>query len=822
MQYGLKASLIEISEDFDGLLMERRIEKDRIYTRMIFIESNEQILVDKGLKTSKQEHIQDCKGLLTPESDCPVITARHDGPMTRITVSIPYFFKSKYAGQIVAWISPHTIYPFVEVSNKLSNRSVYIVYIKHHILLQGEMKKGDLPLGLPDFDNSTIGKIHQFEAVDKDGDKMNMVALPVHIKNTPFALITVLPTCEIFGHITPWHLPIAMGLLAIILLAGTAVAFRINTQNRLLQVRLDESTKKKREIEEKRRELEKEISARKLVEEELRKAREKLEIRVKERTVELARANEELQREIIERKRAGEELRKSEGRFRDISYSIADWIWEVDNNGRYTFASGKVKEILGYNPEELIDRNPLDLMPEDEAKHIGEIVKRIISEKKPMVDLENWNLSKEGDLVCLLTNGTPIFDESGELIGYRGVDKDITDDKRAEKEQKKLEAQLQRAEKMESLGTLAGGVAHDLNNILSGIVSYPDLLLMQLPEESPLRKPIETIKGTGVKAAAIVQDLLTLARRGVATTEIVNLNMIISEYLSSLEYAKLKSFHPEVQVKTDFDTDLLNIMGSPVHLSKTIMNLVSNAAEAMPSGGKIIISTENRYIDRPVRGYDDVKEGDYVALAVYDTGLGISSEDKERIFEPFYTKKVMGRSGTGLGMAVIWGTVKDHKGYIDIQSKKEKGTTFTLYFPVTREELAENRPELSIEDYMGNGESILVVDDVKEQREIAAMIFSQLGYKVAIVSSGEEAVEYVKSHKTDLVILDMVMDPGIDGLDTYRRIIDLYPGQKAIITSGFSETERVKETQRLGAGQYVKKPYTLGKLAAAVKNSLDK
>ena len=182
----------------------------------------------------------------------------------------------------------------------------------------------------------------------------------------------------------------------------------------------------------------------------------------------------------------------------------------------------------------------------------------------------------------------------------------------------------------------------------------------------------------------------------------------------------------------------------------------------------------------------------------------------------------MGRSGTGLGMAVVWGTVKDHKGYINVQSTEGKGTTFTLYFPITRKEVSRDKSLISIEDYMGKGESILVVDDVEEQREIAYRILKKLGYSVTSVSSGEEAIDYMKNNSADLLILDMIMDPGIDGLDTYKQILELHLGQKAIIASGFSETNRVKEAQRLGAGAYVKKPHILEKIGLAVRTELDK
>jgi len=387
-------------------------------------------------------------------------------------------------------------------------------------------------------------------------------------------------------------------------------------------------------------------------------------------------------------------------------------------------------------------------------------------------------------------------------------------------EQKRLESQLQRAQKMEAIGSLAGGVAHDLNNVLSGIVGYPDLLLLQLPEDSPLRKPILTIQDSGKKAAAIVQDLLTLARRGVATMEVFNVNDIILDFLKSPECQKLKQLHEGVEIRTDLAGDLMNVSGSTVHVSKTLMNLLSNAAEAMPGGGEITVSTENRYLDRTVSGYDRIEQGDYMVLAVSDTGMGIPRKDYKKIFEPFYTKKRMGRSGTGLGMAVVWGVVKDHKGYIDVQSTQGKGTTFTLYFPATRQPLKEAPSSVPLADYTGHGESILVVDDIREQRQIASQMLKQLGYRVTSVSSGEEALSYLRKENADLLILDMIMDPGMDGLETYRKILEGCPGQKAILASGFSETDRVREAQRLGAGPYIKKPYTLEKIGITVKKVL--
>ncbi|MGD8268404.1 MAG: response regulator [Desulfobacterales bacterium] len=385
----------------------------------------------------------------------------------------------------------------------------------------------------------------------------------------------------------------------------------------------------------------------------------------------------------------------------------------------------------------------------------------------------------------------------------------------------KLSAQLKQAEKMEAIGSLAAGVAHDLNNILSGLVGYPELVLMDLPADSPLRAPILTIKSSGEKAAAVVQDLLTLARRGVADKTVLDLNTLVREYLDSPECLSLRQAHPHVRITTALEEDLLNVLAPAVHLTKTIMNLVANAAEALLVPGEITIATTNRYIDQPLKGYETITDGEYVLLSVQDTGVGIDAADCQHIFEPFFTKKQLGRSGTGLGMTVVWSTIKDLGGFVDVHSAEGRGTRFDLYLPVTRLEMTAVPRRVTIEDYRGS-EEILVVDDVAEQREIAARMLSKLGYTVNTVSSGEEALEFLRESTVDILILDMIMDPGIDGCETYRRIIQHHPGQRAIVASGFSESERFREIQRLGVGTYLKKPYTLEKIAMAVRRELER
>ena len=516
-------------------------------------------------------------------------------------------------------------------------------------------------------------------------------------------------------------------------------------------------------------------------------------------------------------------LRESEGRFRALFEQAAVGVSETDIfTGRYLTVNRRLCEIMGRTEEEMLATTFLAITYPDDRRLHEEKTTLLLTGKIGYYNLEKRYIRKDGEIVWADVTVSPLW-KPGEPPGRNiAVVLDITERKRLEEERLKLEERLRRAEKMEALGQLAGGVAHDLNNVLGVLVGYSELLMEKIPIESPLRRYVSNIQQSGERGAAIIQDLLTLARRGVAVSEIIDLNRVVCDYFETPEFENLKAYHPLVVFKTAIEKDLLNIQGSPVHLSKTVMNLVSNAVEAISGRGEVVIRTENRHLDRPILGYDDMQEGDYVILTVSDTGRGIAAVDLGKIFEPFYTKKVMGRSGTGLGLAVVWGTVKDHRGYIDVRSEEGKGSTFTLYFPVTREALTMTREAVSPEIYRGKGESILVVDDVKEQRELATSLLTGLGYQVTSVSGGEEAVDYVRNNRADLIVLDMIMEPGIDGLETYRRILEIHPRQKAVIVSGFSETDRVRKAQALGAGAYVRKPYVREKIGLAIRQELDK
>jgi signal transduction histidine kinase len=383
-------------------------------------------------------------------------------------------------------------------------------------------------------------------------------------------------------------------------------------------------------------------------------------------------------------------------------------------------------------------------------------------------------------------------------------------------ERKQAQSQLLRHQKMESIGLVAGGVAHDLNNILSGVIAYPELLLLDLPPKSKLRKPIEQILESGKRAAAVVADLLTVARGVASQQEIICINDIIKNHLASPEHQKIKATYPDIDLTINLQENLPNSKCSSVHIQKVIMNLVNNGFEAIEGKGNITISTKTQTITDTDQ-IPLLTPGKYIIIKISDTGTGIPENVLHHIFEPFYTKKIMGRSGTGLGLAVVWNTLQEHNGIIDVESN-DNGTTFTAYLPVTSEQ-KQNEENHNIPELNGT-ETILVIDDEKIQRDISRRILTSLGYRVETLESGEEALLYMQNHQADLLLLDMIMEPGINGTQTYREILKLHPQQKAIIASGFSETDDVKEALQLGPSVFLKKPYTMTELSLTTKEIL--
>jgi len=379
---------------------------------------------------------------------------------------------------------------------------------------------------------------------------------------------------------------------------------------------------------------------------------------------------------------------------------------------------------------------------------------------------------------------------------------------------------------METVGRVAAGVAHDLNNILSGIVTYPDLMLLDMSENHPMKDSLELIKTSGMRAATIVDDLLTLSRRGVAVAEPVDLRQITEAYLQSPEHKELMVPHGNVVVRALYDTTVNVVIGSSVHLSKSMMNLVSNGVESINGEGEVIIRIRSRIlttpesIRNPVQGHKEIPKGDYIVFSVSDNGAGILPGDMDYIFEPFYTRKQMGRSGTGIGMAVVLGTVNDHKGFIQLESEPEKGTCVSLYFPATSEMPAHEDTPVSIDAFMGNNEKLLLVDDEPVQLNIAEQMLNRLGYAVHCCPSGETCLEFISRYQVDLVIFDIMMEPGMDGVTTCRRLLADHPAQKVLFATGLSDKDTLAQARELSRGPCLFKPYTLDNMGKMVQERL--
>jgi two-component system, cell cycle sensor histidine kinase and response regulator CckA len=515
-----------------------------------------------------------------------------------------------------------------------------------------------------------------------------------------------------------------------------------------------------------------------------------------------------LEQQIQERTK---NLVESERRFHDLVNLLPEMVLETDLSGNITYANKAAKNQLRFSLSKKPVTNIFQLIKENDLEDAKKYFQDSLEGKSTKL-IELTIKGPRKNSYPILVRSAPINSDN-KISGARMIVIDIT-------ERRSLQEQLNRDQKMKAIGLMAGGVAHDLNNILSGIISYPELLLLDLDEESSLRHPLEAIRKSGLDAADVVSDLLTVARGVAANKEIISVNILIQTYLSSTDFLQLQSKYPLINVDVLLTPDLKNISCSPIHVRKCLMNLVINGMEAMQGKGTLSIVTSN-HDQRQFLAKDkhNLAQGKYTKIAIKDSGSGIAPNDMNHIFEPFYTKKVMGRSGTGLGLAVVWNTMCDHGGSVNVISD-QLGTTFELYFPSIETEVA-TVPELQDwRDFIGHGETILVIDDEPRQREIAVQLLTLLEYSVQTVSSGEEAIAYAQNHTADLLLLDMIMPPGQNGRMTFEQILKIHPQQKAILVSGFAEDDDVKATLSMGAMAFISKPYTLQHIASIIHKTL--
>jgi PAS domain S-box-containing protein len=507
-------------------------------------------------------------------------------------------------------------------------------------------------------------------------------------------------------------------------------------------------------------------------------------------------------RDITERKQAEDEIRK----FKTISDKANYGTVIASLKGELIYVNESFAKMHSYTVDEILGK-PLSIFHNKKQMESVNYLIECLFKEGNFVSEEVWHVKKNGVEFPTLMNATVITDSNNKPHFLSATAVDIT-------EIKQLQEFAERAKRLETAGRIAGQVAHDFNNLLGPLVAYPELILEDLEENHPVIKYVKSMETAARQMADINQQLLTLGRRGHYNLEPLNLNEVVGQVLNQIQ------LKPETLIiETDLSEDLMNINGGISQIFRVVANLTSNAVDAMQGIGRLTIKTENWYTDYMSGKYGQVPKGEYVKLTLTDTGCGIQEENLLKVFEPFFsTKKAGKKRGSGLGLSVVHAVIKDHDGFIDLESAVGQGTTVYLYFPITRDTIAVDETE----SIVGGLETVLVVDDDPVQREVTLKLLQKLGYKADTVECGEMAIEYIKKQPCDLLLLDMIIPDGMDGAETYKKALEINPEQKAIIISGYSESERVAEARRLGVGAFLKKPLTLEIIGKAVRKELDR
>ncbi|MDJ0765790.1 MAG: response regulator [Myxococcota bacterium] len=508
-------------------------------------------------------------------------------------------------------------------------------------------------------------------------------------------------------------------------------------------------------------------------------------------------------------------LKESEQRLQDVALSSADWIWETDRAGQLTFAAGYVKEITGYEPDDIINKRLIDFF-DPNAEDIKSLFLESFSKKKPLVDLETWIHTGDDRRIYVQTSGVPVVNGSGTLKGFRGVAKDITERHQLALEKTKLEEHLQHSQKMDAIGRLAGGVAHDMNNILAGIMGLASLFKSEMDPTDQNAKDIEDILFACARGRDLTRNLLGFARKGKYKKGKIKLNDVVHETADLLK----RTISKKIEIKITLERDLSPIEGDRNQIFNALMNVCINAVDAMKDQGILTISTRNvvKGDHRPSQ-VEGVTLGSCAQVRIKDTGTGMDQKTMERVFEPFFTTKPQGE-GTGLGLSMVYGVISNHGGTVTIDSNIGQGTTVTIEIPAfeTRQTPTSMMPPAYAEPMLIGEGTILLVDDEELVRAATERLLKKLGYRVLLASDGKVCVQEYKERKDDisLVILDLMM-PTMDGEETYRELQKIDPNVRVLLTSGFSKSDKANRMLNAGALGFIEKPFEMNDLVAKIR-----
>ncbi|MBI9074160.1 MAG: PAS domain S-box protein [Desulfatibacillum sp.] len=541
------------------------------------------------------------------------------------------------------------------------------------------------------------------------------------------------------------------------------------------------------QLEEEKEKLAQEMKERNLVEAKLAKARDDLEIRVKERTQALA---------------------ESEESYRLLVENAQDLIFSMDREGKLAWANEYGLSMFGYTMEEVLGKTWNDLIVPEDLPRIVDTYRRIFSHGETQVSgLEFRCLDSQGNPVWLSINARIFYDKDGIFEREYGVARNIT-------RRKNLEAKLQHAQKMEAMGTLAGGIAHDFNNILMGIQGRVSIMMLKAPKDDPNLEHLKTITQLVHSSSGLTKQLLGLARGGKYDPTPTNLNTLVLRVAEMFGRTR-----KELVIKGDLQKGLSAVEVDRGQMEQVFLNLFVNAWQAMPSGGTISMKTEDMLLDQTLALANGVRPGKYVKVTVADTGEGMDEETRKRVFDPFFSTKGMGR-GTGLGLSSAYGIIKNHGGFVTIWSEPGKGSSFSVFLPVSRKDV---RPENRGMSPLVRGEgTILLVDDEKDIVNTGTEILQSLGYQVLVAHGGKNAVEVYETNyqKIDLVILDIVM-PDMNGNIVFEKIKHTNPEVKVLISSGYTSDGKAADIIKKGANGFIQKPFTAEDLSQKIAEIME-
>jgi PAS domain S-box-containing protein len=512
----------------------------------------------------------------------------------------------------------------------------------------------------------------------------------------------------------------------------------------------------------------------------------------------------------FDRRQSEQALRASEACYRSLIENLEQCIFLKDTEFRFVTVNPPFCQAVGREAEEIVGHTDFDFYPPELARKFREDDRQVLQGRRLETEEESM-IGGQRRIVRVVK--TPVREEQGRIVGVLGIFWDIT-------EQRCLEAQLRQAQKMEAIGQLAGGVAHDFNNLLTAILGNLSLLADHVGPDPAAQDMLRAGEAAALRAANLTSQLLGFARRALLRPEATNLNILIDEVVGLLRH----TIDPRIIIEVRHDPNLWPVLADAGHVSQVLMNLCLNSRDAMPAGGHLLIETANAVL-RPekVRHQLEAHSGDVVCLRVSDTGLGMTEEVRAHLFEPFFTTKGQGK-GTGLGLATVFGIVKQHHGWIECTSQPREGTVFSIYLPrfhLPRPQNAESDPMRPESGQLKGTETILFVDDEPILRNLGRTILQQHGYRVLVAEDGIEAIELFQREqgKIDLVILDLTM-PRLSGRDTLRELRLLDTEVRVLFASGFSHEQLSIEEQEQTVG-FVAKPYRPRELVSLVRQTLD-